>query len=85
MPDFSKVFCIETNASNHGIGAVLLQDGHPLAFIGKPLGPKMQGLSTYEKEYMAIITAVDQWRTYLQQADFIIYTDQRSLVHLNEQ
>jgi hypothetical protein len=63
MPDFSKVFYIETDASNHGIGVVLLQDGHPLAFISKPLGPKMQGLSTYEKEYMAIITAVDQWRT----------------------
>jgi hypothetical protein len=59
MPDFSKVFCIETDASNHGIGAVLLQDGHPLAFIRKPLGPNMQGLSTYETEYMAIITAID--------------------------
>jgi hypothetical protein len=85
MPDFSKTFCIETDASNKGVGAVLMQEGHPLAFISKPLGPRTQGLSTYEKEYLAILTAIDYWRSYLQQAEFIIYTDQKSLVHLNEQ
>lgn len=62
-----------------------MKQGHPLAFISKPLGPCTQGLSTYEKEYMAILLAVEQWRTYLQLAEFIIYTDQKSLVHLNEQ
>jgi len=85
MPDFSKTFCVETDASNCGVGAVLLQQGHPLAFISKPLGPKTKGLSTYEKEYLAILIAVDQWRAYLQQAEFVIYTDQKSLVYLNEQ
>jgi hypothetical protein len=85
MPDFSKTFCIETDASNKGVGAVLMQKGHPLAFISKPLGPRTQGLSTYEKEYLAILTTIDYWRSYLQQAEFIIYTDQKSLVHLNEQ
>lgn len=85
MPDFSKVFCIETYASNVGVGAVLVQDGHPLAFISKPLGLKTRGLSTYEKEYLAILIAIDQWRQYLQHAEFFIYTDQKSLVHLNEQ
>jgi hypothetical protein len=85
IPDFTKPFAIETDASNNGIGAVLLQQGHPLAFISKPLGPRTQGLSTYEKEYMAILFAVEQWRVYLQLAEFIIYTDQKSLVHLNEQ
>jgi hypothetical protein len=37
---------------------VLLQDGHPLAYVSKPLGPKTQGLSIYEKEYLAILIAV---------------------------
>lgn len=36
-----------------------MQQGHPLAFISKPLGPRTQGLSTYEKEYMAILLAVE--------------------------
>jgi len=47
IPDFTKPFAIETDASNNGVGAVLLQQGHPLAFISKPLGPRTQGLSTY--------------------------------------
>lgn len=73
------------DASNVGVGAVLLQNGHPLAFISKPLGPKTKGLSTYEKEYLAILIVVDHWRQYLQHAEFTIYTDQKSLVHLNDQ
>lgn len=84
-PDFSKQFCIETDTCASGIGAVLIQCGHPLAYISKPLGPKSVGLSTYEKEYLAILLAVEQWRSYLQHAEFLIYTDKRSLVHLSDQ
>jgi hypothetical protein len=75
MPDFTTTFCIETDASNMGVGAVLLQKGHPLAYISKALGPRTKGLSTYEKEYLAILIAVEQWRQYLQHAEFIIFTD----------
>ncbi|CAN6249028.1 unnamed protein product [Urochloa humidicola] len=85
LPDFSKQFCIETDACKNGVGAVLLQDGHPLAFISKPLGQRTQGLSTYEKEYLAILIAVEQWRSYLLHGEFVIFTDQKSLIHLNEQ
>jgi len=56
-----------------------------LAFISKALGPKSQGLSTYEKEYLAILLAIQQWRPYLQHNEFIIYTDQKSLTQLSEQ
>jgi hypothetical protein len=64
---------------------VLLQEGHPLAFVSKALGPKNQGLSVYEKEYLAIILAVTQWIQYLLHAEFLIFTDHRSLSHLTEQ
>uniref|UniRef100_A0A453IML0 Reverse transcriptase RNase H-like domain-containing protein n=1 Tax=Aegilops tauschii subsp. strangulata TaxID=200361 RepID=A0A453IML0_AEGTS len=53
--------------------------------MSKALSPRYQGLSTYEKEYLAVIVAVDQWRPYLQHAEFTILTDQRSLTHLTEQ
>jgi hypothetical protein len=66
LPDFSKPFAIETDASSKGIGAVLLQNSHPLAYVSKALGVKNQGLSTYEKEYLAILLVVDKWRQYLQ-------------------
>ena len=58
LPDFSLPFSVETDTCGVGIGAVLSQNGHPLAYVRKALGPKTRGLSTYEKEYMAIILAV---------------------------
>lgn len=59
LPDFSKQFVFETDASSIGIGAVLQQEGHPIAYMSRALGPKNQGLSTYEKECLTILMAVD--------------------------
>ena len=59
LPDFAVPFAIETDACDSGVGAVLIQRGYPLAFISKALGPRTRGLSTYEKEYLAILVAVE--------------------------
>ena len=85
VPDFSKPFTVETDACEYGIGVVLMQQGHPLAFVSKALGPKNRGLSVYEKEYLAILLAIDQWRSYLQMQQFIIKIDHKSLAHLQDQ
>lgn len=85
LPDFNREFVVETDASDGGIGVVLMQDGHPLAFVTRALGPRNQGLSVYEKEYLAILIAIDQWRPYLQMGEFVIRMDQKSLAHLTEQ
>lgn len=84
-PNFTQPFTLETDASGTGVGAVLLQNGHPLAFISKSLEPSTQGLSVYEKEYLANLMAVDQWRHYLLHSEFVIHTDHSSFIHLNEQ
>lgn len=85
LPNFSQPFHINTYASGSGIGVVLHQNGHPLAFISKLLRQCNQGLTVYEKEYVAILMAVDQWRHYLLQAEFTIHTDHQSLTYLNKQ
>lgn len=62
-----------------------MQDKHLVAYLRKALGLRTQGLSTYEKESLAILMAVEHWRTYLQSVEFVIRLDQRSLTHLGDQ
>jgi hypothetical protein len=85
LPNFSLPFIVETDACDVGTHVVLSQQGHPLAFVSRALGPKNRSLSVYEKEYLAILLAVQQWRPYLQITEFIIRTDHKSLVHLTDQ
>lgn len=85
IPDFTKPFVVETDASDGGVGAVLSQEGHPIAYLSRALGPRNQGLSAYEKEFLAILLAVDHWRPYLQVQEFVIQSDHRSLASLDEQ
>ena len=75
LPDFSRPFIIETDTSGGGLGAVLMQDGHPIAFLSKALSPKNLGLSVYEKELLALVMAVTKWKHYLVGHHFIIRTD----------
>lgn len=85
LPLFDKLFVVETDACGQGIGAVLMQDNHPVAYISRQLKGKQLHLSIYEKELLAVIFAVRKWRHYLLPAHFIIKTDQRSLKYLLEQ
>jgi hypothetical protein len=50
LPDFAAQFVIITDACDVGIGAVLSQKVHPLAFVSRALSPRNRGLSVYEKE-----------------------------------
>jgi hypothetical protein len=62
-----------------------MQKGQPIAFLSKALGEKHKNLSIYEKEFLALIMAVERWRHYLQRQEFIILTDHKSLAYLQEQ
>lgn len=85
LPEFARPFTIGTDACDTGVGAVLAQDGHPVAYFSKALGVRNQKLSTYEKEFLAVMMAVDKWRQYLQRGPFDIITDHKSLCNLGEQ
>lgn len=85
LPQFDKAFVVETDACDDGIGAVLMQEGRPLAFLSKALRVKNKHLFIYEKEFLALILAVDRWRAYLQRSPFKTRTGQESLSFLGEQ
>ena len=76
LPDFSKPFMIKTDACEYAVGAVFHQEGHPIAYLSKAMGPRTKGLSTYEKEALAILEALKRWRHYLLGKEVIIRTDQ---------
>lgn len=85
LPNFSKPFTIECDASGVGLGVVLMQDQRPVAFHSQLLKGKALHLSTYEKELLALVTVVHKWRPYLLGRPFVIKTDQQSLKYILEQ
>jgi hypothetical protein len=50
VPDIAQPFEIKTDACQTGVGAVLIDKDHPIAYLSKSLCSKNQALSTYEKE-----------------------------------
>lgn len=87
LPDLNKPFIVETNMSGSGIGAMLMLEGHPIAYISKALEPKQQALSTYEREreMLDILQAVTKWRQYLWGRPFKIRIDHVSLKYILDQ
>ena len=85
LPDWNIPFIIETDASGVGLGAVISQNGHPIAFFSQKLSTRAQNKSIYERELMAVVLSVQKWRHYLLGRKFTILSDQKALKFLLEQ
>uniref|UniRef100_A0A2N9IRB0 Reverse transcriptase domain-containing protein n=1 Tax=Fagus sylvatica TaxID=28930 RepID=A0A2N9IRB0_FAGSY len=85
LPDFSKTFEIECDASGIGIGAVLMQEKQPIAYFSEKLNGAALNYPTYDKELYALVRALETWQHYLWPKEFVIHTDHESLKHLKGQ
>lgn len=88
LPDIRKPFILQTDASNVGIGAILLQEEgevkHPVAFASKKLLPREQNYSTIEREALAIVWGVQKFQNYLMGVNFFLETDHHPLQYLHQ-
>ncbi|XP_071918726.1 uncharacterized protein [Coffea arabica] len=69
----------------HGIGAVLLQEGRPIAYFSEKLNGAALNYSTYDKELMALVRALQTWQHYFRPREFVLHTDHESLKHIKSQ
>ncbi|GJP86348.1 hypothetical protein CLOP_g16380 [Closterium sp. NIES-67] len=75
LPDPSKPYEVVTVASIVGIGAVLLQEGRPVAFESRKLSPVEECYTTSEQELLAVVHALRTWRCYLEGVEFVVTID----------
>ena len=85
LPNFTKPFEVECDALGIGIGGVLSQERHPIAYFSEKLNDVKQKYFTYDKEFYAIIRALWHWRHYLLSQKFVIYSDHEALRYLHSQ
>ncbi|XP_076461701.1 uncharacterized protein LOC143294155 [Babylonia areolata] len=83
LPDLSCQFVLRTDASDRGLGAVLLQEKegvlHPVAFASRKLSGTESHYSTIEKECLAVVWATDKFQQFLYGQQFVLETDHQPL------
>jgi RNase H-like domain found in reverse transcriptase len=89
LADSSKPYIVTCDASDIGIGAVLEQEGehgsHPVAFASRKLSSAEMNYPVHEREFLAIVYALNEWRPYLHGSLFIIKPDHHPLRYLDTQ
>ena len=79
LPDLKKEFTLRTDASDKGVGAVLMQEiageKFPVAYASKKLNKQQKNYSVMERECLAVVWAVLKFEPFLYGKEFVIETD----------
>ena len=80
-PDWTKPFDIHTDASDYQLGAVIFQQGKPIAFFSRKLNNAQKNYTTTEKELLSIVECVKEFRNILFGYPIRVFSDHKNLVH----
>ncbi|KAK2898059.1 hypothetical protein Q8A73_014439 [Channa argus] len=90
LPDASKQFVVEVDASDTGVGAILSQRSedqkvHPCAFFSRRLTPAERNYCIGDRELLAMKLALEEWRHWLEGAEqqLLVFTDHKNLEYLH--
>ena len=88
LPDVDREFVLQTDASDVGIGAVLMQkyDGtlFPVSYASRKLLPRERNYSVVERECLALVWAVEKFHVLLYGKELTLQTDHASLAHISK-
>ena len=79
---------IECDSSEYAVGGTLMQKmkglWHPVAYFSKKLNPAESNYSIHDKEILAIIRSICEWRTELVGQYFEVWSDHRNLAYFQK-
>jgi hypothetical protein len=81
FPNFEKEFHIYTDASDYQLGAVIMQDGKPLAFYSRKLNKAQRNYTTGEQELLSIVETLKEFRNILLGQKLVIHTDHLNILY----
>ncbi|GKC99415.1 putative nucleotidyltransferase, ribonuclease H [Tanacetum coccineum] len=85
LPDRLEDFVVYCDASEIGLGCVLMQRGKVIAYASRQLKVHEKNYTTHDLELGAVVFALKIWRHYLYGTKSVIYTDHKSLQHIFSQ
>ncbi|GJT94967.1 putative reverse transcriptase domain-containing protein [Tanacetum coccineum] len=85
LPSRAEDFVVYSNASNQGLGCVLMQRGKVIAYASRQFKIHEKNYTTQDLELGAVVFALKIWRHYLYRTKSVIYTNHKSLQHIFNQ
>jgi transposase InsO family protein len=81
FPNFNEPFHIFTDASKYQLGAVIMQNGKPIAFYSRKLNLAQRKYTTGEQELLSIVETLKEFRNILFGQQIVVHTDHRNILY----